>query len=462
MKANTLALLTATALFATPAFAQEYATAATQPADSTPKAAAAEKKADSTESEKAIALGVFSKTVKGIRPYDQRGVNVFEMAKPASEPWTGPKMDIGAAFTQPFQSLKHENSAAPRLVGGQDKNKLITLGAGVPLASANMYFNAQLAPGVLVSVESYMASRGHTEFNVKGGYLQIDASPLDIAPLTRLMSFTTVKVGMFENNFGDAHFRRSDGGQAIYNPFVGNYIVDPFTTEAGAEIYMRRGPWLAMGAVTSGQMKGQVDVPERRGWARYGKVGFDQQFTSDFRFRLTGSLYKADRSTNQTIYSGDRPGSRYFDVLVDSVGRDRWSGTIQPGFRSAVQAVQVNPFVKFRGLEVFGTIDRGKGKAATEPEYRTLSQNAADVVYRFGRSEKVYVGGRWNTARMELQGIANEVGADRMAAAAGWYISPLVLLKAEYVTQKYVDFPTTDRRSGGKFNGVIMEGVVAF
>ena len=462
MKANTLSLLTAAALFATPAFSQEVAVAHTQPTDSTPKVETKATTPDSTAEAKALALGVFNKTVKGIRPYDQRGVNMFETPKPAAEPWTGPKMDIGAAFAQPFQSIKHENSAAPRLVAGQDKNKLITLGTGVPLASANMYFNAQLAPGVLVAVESYMASRGHTEFNVKGGYLQIDESPLDLAPLNALMSFTSVKVGMFENNFGDSHFRRSDGGQAIYNPFVGNYIVDPFTTEAGAEIYLRRGPWLAMGAVTSGQMKGQVDVPEKRGWARYGKVGFDQQLATDFRVRLTGSLYKADKSTNQTIYSGDRPGSRYFDVLVDSVGRDRWSGTIQPGFRNAVQALQVNPFVKFRGLEVFGTIDRGKGKAATEPEFRTLSQNAADVVYRFGRTEKVYVGGRWNTARMELQGIANEVGADRWAAAAGWYISPLVLLKAEYVTQKYVDFPTTDRRAGGKFNGLVMEGVVAF
>jgi hypothetical protein len=396
-----------------------------------------------------------------VRPYDARGINVFEMPKPDVSAFTGPTFDINAAFTQAFQSLDHENSAAPRLVNNKDQNKLIPIGAGLPLASANLAINAQLTRGIVVSLENYLAARGHEQFYVKGGYLQIDASPIDLAPLNALMSFTTVKVGMFENNFGDSHFRRSDAGQAMYNPFVGNYIVDPFTTEAGAEVYLRKGPAFVMGAVTSGEMRGSVATPEGRGWARYGKVGVDKQVNSLLRARLTGSLYKADKALNQTIYSGDRPGSRYYDVLVDSVGRDRWSGTIQPGFRNNVTAIQINPFVKLGGLELFGSIDRGRGKAATETEYRKLRQEAADVVYRFA-GEKLYVGGRYNTATMRLQGMANDVGADRVAAAAGWQITPLLLLKGEYVTQKYNDFPTTDRRSGGKFNGFVMEGVVAF
>ena len=329
------------------------------------------------------------------------------------------------------------------------------------MASANLILNAQVANGIVVSVENYLASRGHEQFYVKGGYLQIDASPINIEPLNALMKYTTVKVGMFENNFGDSHFRRSDAGQAMYNPFVGNYIVDAFTTEAGGEVYLRNGSVFLMGAVTTGEMRGTVATPEGRGWARYGKAGFDRQVNRDLRVRLTGSLYRADRSLNQTIYSGDRPGSRYYDVLVDSIGRDRWSGSIQPGFRNNVTAIQINPFVKFQGLEIFGSIDRGTGKAATETEYRQLHQTAVDVVYRFA-GDQLYIGGRYNTATMGLQGIANDVGADRQAAAAGWYITPLVLIKAEFVNQKYRDFPSTDRRSGGKFKGLMFEGVVAF
>lgn len=413
----------------------------------------------------ANAINVFRKTVTGVRPYDQRGINVFEMPKPTGT-FSGPTLDLGAAFSQSFQSLTHSNTAAPRMVGGKDQNLLIPIGAGVPLASANLVVNAQVGRGVIVSLENYLAARGHEQFYVKGGYLQIDASPIDIEALNTVMKYTTLKVGMFENNFGDSHFRRSDAGQAIYNPFVGNYIIDPFTTEAGAEVYLRSGPWMAMGAVTSGEMRGSVATPEKRGWARYGKTGFDKQLTPDLRVRLTGSVYKADRALNQTIYSGDRPGSRYYDVLVDSVGRDRWSGTIQPGFRNNVLAFQINPFVKFNGLELFGSIDQGEGRTAAETTNRKLSQRAADVVYRFA-GDRLYVGGRYNTATLRLAnapGITytGDVGADRSAVAAGWFVSPLVLLKGEYVNQKYNDFPTSDRRSGGRFKGFMLEGVVAF
>ena len=450
---RTLLGLAGIALAGVPALGQEYATSAAPAGASTVSAP------DTAKSAPAFAK-VFTKTVPGVRPYDKRGLNVFEPAKP-TEKFTGPSLDIGAAFTQSFQALDHSNNASAKMVGGKDVNKLITIGAGLPLASANLVLNAQVANGIVVSLENYLAARGHEQFYVKGGYLQIDASPINLKPLTELMKFTTVKIGMFENNFGDSHFRRSDAGQAIYNPFVGNLIVDPFTTEAGAEVYFRKGPAFVMGAITSGEMRGSVATPEKRGWARYGKVGFDKNLKDDLRIRLTGSLYRADKSLNQTIYSGDRPGSRYYEVLVDSVGRDRWSGSIQPGFRNSVTAIQINPFVRFKGLEMFGSFDRGTGKAATETENRKLRQTAVDVVYRFA-GDQLYVGGRYNTARMGLQGITKDVGADRQAFAAGWYITPLVMLKGEYVNQKYVDFPTTDRRSGGKFNGFVMEGVVAF
>jgi hypothetical protein len=36
------------------------------------------------------------------------------------------------------------------------------------------------------------------------------------------------------------------------------------------------------------------------------------------------------------------------------------------------------------------------------------------------------------------------------------------MLKAEYVTQKYEDFPAAGIGNGGRFKGVMLEGVVAF
>lgn len=72
------------------------------------------------------------------------------------------------------------------------------------------------------------------------------------------------------------------------------------------------------------------------------------------------------------------------------------------------------------------------------------------------------MGARYNTVEGQLAGMPNDVGADRVQVSAGWFITPIVLLKAEYVTQKYNDFPVSDIRNGGKFSGLMFEGVVAF
>jgi len=89
------------------------------------------------------------------------------------------------------------------------------------------------------------------------------------------------------------------------------------------------------------------------------------------------------------------------------------------------------------------------------------NQNVGEVVYRF-LGEQVYVGGRYNTAWGQLAGITNDVKVNRYQLGGGWFVTPNVLAKAEYVNQKYLDFPTTDIRNGGKFHGLMIEGVVAF
>jgi hypothetical protein len=41
-------------------------------------------------------------------------------------------------------------------------------------------------------------------------------------------------------------------------------------------------------------------------------------------------------------------------------------------------------------------------------------------------------------------------------------VTPNVLSKIEFVRQNYENFPSTDIRNGGKFQGFMVEGVVAF
>jgi hypothetical protein len=138
------------------------------------------------------------------------------------------------------------------------------------------------------------------------------------------------------------------------------------------------------------------------------------------------------------------------------------SGHINPGFRNKVTALQFNPFVKVHGLELFGVVERARGKAAAETTERTWNQYAVDVVYRFLPREQLFTGVRYNKVEGTLVGIPNEVGADRWQIAGGWFITRNILVKAEYVTQEYQGYPATNIRNGGQFSGMMLEGVVAF
>jgi hypothetical protein len=404
-------------------------------------------------------------TIQRLRPVDKRGINVFEAAKNDGVPYEGFKLSFGGAFTQQFQGLDHENTAAERLVNNVNANQLMKIGNGFNNAVANLYINAQLAPGIRVAMTSYLSSRHHQEAWVKDGYLLVDESPINIAPLKKVMEYVTLRIGHFELNYGDAHFRRTDNGNAMYNPFVGNYIMDAYTTEIGGEVYFRTGPWLAMVGATGGEIRGQVTVPEKRGTSYLGKLGFDRKFSDDLRVRLTGSSYVAAKANSNTLFTGDRAGSRYYFAMENSAATEKdqaWSGAIRPGFSNEVRTFVFNPFVKFHGFEYFGNIESASGRASTEPERREWNQHVGEFVYRFLADERLYLGARFNEAKGDLKDIPNQVQVERAQFGGGWFLTPSILLKGEYVTQTYKGFPTTDIRSGGKFKGFMIEGVVAF
>src|SRR3954469_25377601 len=407
--------------------------------------------------------------LQNYRPEDKRGINIFEAPKDESVEYTGFKLQFGAAFTQQLQGLDHSNTAAAKPVTTNgvttNANQLIRIGHGPNNATANIYLNAQLARGIRVAMTTYSSARHHNETWVKDGYLLVDASPIDWKPLNDLMKYVTITAGHFEINYGDAHFRRTDNGNSMRNALVGNYIMDAFTTEVGGEVYVRTGPFLAMGGVTGGESRGMIANPQRRSPSWLSKIGFDKQFTDDFRFRLTGSEYATSSSVNNTLFSGDRAGSRYYDVLENtssSEATNAWSGAIQPGLANSIHSVVVNPFVQFRGLELFGNIERAKGRAQGEVANRTWKQNVGEVVYRFLPDQRVFVAGRYNTVKVHITVTGPEVTVNRSQLGGGWFLTPNVLTKVEYVSQKYLDFPTTDIRNGGKFKGFMVEGVVAF
>jgi hypothetical protein len=442
-----------------------------------------------------IALGLLLATFVGFaqnlqpsiqyfRPYDQRGINVFETPKNDTVAYDGLKLRIGAGFTQGYQNIKHSNGLA------DNPSKLYEMGGGFPLAQANFNIDVQLYDGVRLNLVSYMSSHHHNEFWVKGGYLQIDkVTFLKSEFFDNLWKNLTLKVGHMEVNYGDAHFRRSDGGNTMWNPWIENNIMDAFTTEIGAELYFHKDGILGMVGFTDGEIQGNISDPSTPDGAKrkpslYFKAGFDKQLQDNLRVRLTGSAMTTKSSASNTLFGGDRTGSNYQYVMENApvtLTGNAFSGRFNPGYRDNVTAFVVNPFVKFGGLEVFGTWEYAFGKNSNEngegstwgsKDYtnRQTHQTAAEALYRFGKNQQFYFGARYIKVTSNLAfgqsaaapGTLYDVTIDRTSIAGGWFVTRNILLKGEYVTQNYDGYPDTDRFYKGKFNGLVIQGSIAF
>jgi hypothetical protein len=398
------------------------------------------------------------------RPYDQRGINVFETGKNDSIAFDGMKVRIGGHFTQQWQNLSHSNTANAVLnANNVNLNQLIEIGSGTNLATANLNIDVALADGLRLNLMLYLSSRNHPETWVKGGFLQVDKLTfLNVGNTDWFDKYLTLRVGHMQINYGDAQFRRSDNGNAMYNAFVGNYIMDAFTTEVGGELFFQSNGFLALAAVTGGEIQGGVRNPTARKPSFIGKLGYDKQLSDDLRLRLTGSVYTTSGSARNTLWGGDRAGSRYYSVLDNTLSPSSTTGRFNPGQTNNITAFVVNPFVKFHGLEFFGNFEQSKGRAANETVDRTWNQTGIDLVYRFGRSEKYYIAGRYNEVNGKLAGSGLDVSLDRIQIGGGWFVTKNILAKLEYVQQNYNDFAATDIRNGGKFNGLMIEGVIGF
>jgi len=406
--------------------------------------------------------------VQHFRPHDSRGIGMFETPKVEGVPYTGFKLQWGAAFTQQWQNLNHSNEAvavpAPPPNAAVNANQLVNIGAGFNNAVANLYLDAQLARGIRVENTIYLSTRHHNETWVKDGYLLIDGSPWENETLDNLMKVLTLRVGHFEINYGDAHFRRTDNGNAMYNPLIGNYLMDAFTTEIGAELYARKNGFLVMGGATGGEIRGQITRPDDRAPSYLAKAGFDRQMTPDLRARLTGSLYTTKKSVNNTLYSGSRAGSRYYSVGENTLATETgaaWSGDVRPGFGSKVTSWMINPFARWRMVEVFGIIEQSEGRNAAEITDRKWTHYSGEAIL-WAPGDKLYLAGRYSDATGQLAGMTSDVNVTRMQGGGGWILTPNIVMKAEYVLQEYNDFLPTDIRSGLKFEGMMVEGVVSF
>jgi len=426
--------------------------------------------------------------IQYFRPNDQRGVNTFETSKKDTVPFTGLKAKVGGNFEMEFQGLRNFNTAAPATKTGftGNINSLEPLTNGFALPMANLNVDAQLADGIRMNITLYLASRHHEDTWVKGGYIQFDKLLfLHSDVVNNIMKSVTIKVGQFDVDYGDQHFRRSDGGNTIYNPFIENYIMDEFATEIGAELYYHTNSgFFVMGGITNGELDATVVASTKTDSATHqlntfdpafhGKLGFDKQVNPDLRVRVTGSVYTVHSANSATLFGGDRTGSHYFNimenqniangtVLSDANDYSPFSGRFNPGFSEEINTAMGNVFLKYKGLEFFGTIEDAKGRGITETAERKATQYAADLVYRFPEGkENFWLGFRYDSVTALLSGYTANVTVNREAGSLGWFITKNIMAKAEYVNQSYLDYPNTNILSGGNFHGAVLEASIGF
>lgn len=390
------------------------------------------------------------------RPNDKRGINTFESTKLDTVEYKGLRVRIGGANTLQFQAIEASNSGAV---------EIFDLGSNFNLATSNLDLDVQLYPGLRMHLRTYLSSRHHAQPYVKGGYMQVDRLDF-IKPgfMSSLMDKVTIKVGHMQINYGDNHFRRTDNGQAIYNPFVGNYIMDSFTTEVGAEVYYQNNGLIGMLGMTNGKLnqstvKPPEDAPQTKP-SIVAKLGYDSQLNEDLRLRLTGSVYHTGESGRTYLYGGDRAGSRYYNILTDNSSEFRIP-RFDPGFVNELTAIMFNTFVKFQGVEFYGVFENASGKAAAETDRRSFNQYGAELLYRFGQDERFYLGSRYNLVSGETNA-GDDIDISRFNIGGGWFFTRNVLAKAEFVSQNYEGFPATSAFEEGKFSGIMLEAIISF
>jgi hypothetical protein len=433
---------------------------------------------------------------------------VFDVQKDNTE-FKGMSVVLGGSFALQFQSMDqwnghHATTSPTNLETYNHTNvkgyRLYDLENNMNLPTANMTIGAQLADGVRLHLELYLSARHHNETWVKGGYVQIDK--LDFIKkdfLADFMKYATFKIGQMENNYGDAHFRRSDNGNTLYNPFIENNIMDAFITEPGLEMYYNRSGFVSMVGVTNSKLNQNVKeiIPSAVGQNTtisptiLAKLGFDKQINEDLRVRLTGSYYHvANLSSN--LYSSDRAGSHIYGIfshpaytntaLVSATNTtgsvadnfdptaNPYSGRFNPAFGNWATSYMINPFVKYKDLEFFSTIEIAQGgdkKGINDT--RTVNQYVGDVLYRFGNSKQFYIGAKYGMVTGKLSNAdAKEVTINRLESGLGWFITKNMLTKLAYINQQYKDFAKVDSKGtpndlyNGKFSGLMFEATITF
>ena len=423
----------------------------------------------------------------------------FEPTKLDPASFTKLKVNVGGDFVLRYQSLHSYASSV----------QMAPLGSNIDFPAANLNLGSDLAPGIKVNMFVYLASRHHSNTYVEGGYLLMDQLPFLHSDLAdKIMKYVTIKVGMMEMNYGDAHFRRTDNARALNNPFIGNYILDGFAIPPALEIYFRHKGLLVMGGLTDVVTDPNVGqyIPASAAGASpsyptsyltwnlgkelqyYFKLSYDKKFSKNLRIRPTLSGYICPSTHGGALYGSDRGGSPYNEVMnLKSLAASAYdvtanvtNGYFGPGTYTKDHSYMANLLAQFYGFEFFGTYEIANGNTGLTQTYNvvpfTMRNASAEGLYYFGKHRQYDLGVRYTVVNKDAQSAITGLDASnksytlpavsamqtgRLQVVAGWRLTNNIMTKVEYCKQTYSNFAQYGTGTPF-FEGVMVEAAISF
>lgn len=329
-----------------------------------------------------------------------------------------------------------------------------------------------------VVFDIYISSRNHpSTMYGNEGYLILRGVPENLQSLkflTPILNKVDLKAGHFLVDFGDNKDHRSNNAIVQKNPLVGNFVVDPNIVSIGIQVSSKPGArlgWLL--GVNNGTTTEDWSIG--RGFAVNGKV-----FAYPIKpLRVSLSYMTADQSDNPNksgggsqlqMFTGNRSGERYAGVL----GGGQAPGNVFPQAGEKFSAAQLDLTYDEASfpIKLYGHYGRTQdkdinGSVAGNPE-ETWNYYAGDVVYKI--TPALYAAARYSGATTDmLAGRATNGKVDRIQVGGGFWLTRNMLMKLEYVTQKYSSFVQGDMVNNNiqawrdpEFNGLVAEVSFAF
>lgn len=371
--------------------------------------------------------------------------NIFETPKDTSD-FNGVELDWNVDLTFNFQGLQQN-------YGDELKD-------GLSLPTANLDLNAKVLSGFNVKLETMLSSHHHHETFVKGGYATMDNLDFVYKGFAKdFMDNATIKVGVNDINYGDAHFRRTDNADVMSNPFINNMGVEGYL-QAGFLELLYRFPSInsfVLGGITNGEVNPD-DVTAGDGkdaYSFYAKAGWDSQLSKDTRVRLSQSAFFVKDTTKNRLYMGDKAGNVPRKIFSSDDFGGVWNAV--GGYRD-LTATMTNLFVKKDSTEFFGLVEFADGKNQTNEDFEMLHYSA-EVVQRFG-GDKFYAAARYENAVVEREGDSLDDELTQYQIGLGWLLSKNAIIKAEYIKQERKNIASYGQDA--EFDGYMISAGLSF